>query len=334
MKNDLRGRGSDVFSPFLLRPSAKDYIWGGQRINSLFGKNIPLSPLAETWECSVHPDGPSFAASGPFCGLSLSEIIAENPRFCGGLCPGGLPVLIKFIDAAESLSVQVHPDDDFARRYENGQSGKTECWFVIDAAPGASVVYGLKEPLAPAELERRSLDGSIEGILRRIPVAPGDVIPVPAGTLHAIGPGILLAEVQQNSNLTYRLYDWGRKVAGGKPRELHLLKASLVIREPGSIPLTGRGLPVPAGRQTVCLNRCFAVERIRTSAEDSFRVDRGTASWAALLCLDGSGTLRRDGSVLPLAAGDCAFIPSCRDAAFLEGEGVFLSVYTPPALSV
>ena len=319
------------YAPFLLRPAARDYIWGGDLIDRRFKKGISLRPLAETWECSVHPDGPSTVASGRFSGLELREVLSDHPGFCGRLCPcGELPVLVKFIDAKQNLSVQVHPDDGYAERVENCQSGKTECWFIIDALPGAELVYGLREDLPRDELMRRCSDGSIGDCLRRIPVVQGDIVPVPAGTVHAIGAGILLAEIQQNSNLTYRLYDWGRKGADGKPRELHLSKAADVIRMPSFIPDTGRRRQVPPGTERVWNANCIAVDRINIS-DASCRVDRGTASWSVLLCLDGQGRIERDTDSLPIEAGRCAFIPACSSAAVLSGSGVFLAVFTPPS---
>ena len=132
-------------TPFLLSPSGKDYIWGGERLKSDYGKALELSPLAETWECSVHPDGPSFVASGAFAGRTLAEVLAENPAWLGTSFSalGGLHILVKLIDAKRDLSVQVHPDDDFAFREEGGQQGKTEMWYVLDAEPGACLVFGL-----------------------------------------------------------------------------------------------------------------------------------------------------------------------------------------------
>ncbi len=210
-------------TPFLLSPSGKDYIWGGERLKSDYGKALELSPLAETWECSVHPDGPSFVASGAFAGRTLAEVLAENPAWLGTSFSalGGLHILVKLIDAKRDLSVQVHPDDDFAFREEGGQQGKTEMWYVLDAEPGAYLYSGFKEELSSEEYKRKVADGTIVESLAKHEVKAGDVFYLPAGRVHAICSGILLAEVQQSSDVTYRIYDYNRPGLDGKPRELH-----------------------------------------------------------------------------------------------------------------
>lgn len=226
-------------TPFLLSPAGKDYIWGGERLKTLFGKVSALSPLAESWECSVHPDGPSQVASGAFAGRSLAEVLAEHPEFLGDSpsAAGGLYILVKLIDAKRDLSVQVHPDDGYAFREEGGQQGKTEVWYVLDAEPGACLVFGLNRAATAEELRLSLENGTFESLLRRVPVHRGDVFYIPSGTIHAIGGGILLAEVQQNSNLTYRLYDYGRLGKDGRPRELHIDKALAVADLSGAQPV-------------------------------------------------------------------------------------------------
>ena len=200
----------ELRKPFLLRPSGKDYLWGGKRLNDEFAKNIDLSPLAETWECSTHPDGPSYIVGGQMDGLSLSEIISDHPELLGThpSMGGNLPVLIKFIDANKDLSVQVHPGDEYASRIENGQSGKTEMWYVLDAAKDAHLIYGLSTDVTETELRQSIEAGSIGKYLQKIPVEKNDVFFLEPGTIHAIGAGTLVAEIQENSDLTYRLYDY------------------------------------------------------------------------------------------------------------------------------
>lgn len=158
--------GNALREPFLLKPAAKDYLWGGNRLNDDFGKGIDLSPLAETWECSTHPDGPSTIASGKFAGKLLPDFIEKHPEVLGThprkLVSEGLSVLIKFIDAKKDLSVQVHPDDEYARTHEGGQLGKTEMWYVLSASSGASLVYGFRRDVTATELRQRLEDGSIE----------------------------------------------------------------------------------------------------------------------------------------------------------------------------
>ena len=213
--------------PLLLRPSGKDYLWGGSRLNDEFEKGIDLSPLAETWECSTHPDGPSYVVGGEFDGRELAEVLREHPEYLGERHEGEnkLPILIKFIDAKKDLSVQVHPTDEFAREYENGQLGKTEMWYVLDAGKEASLLYGLKRDCSADEMRKAITDGTVMNYLQKVPVKKDDVFFIEAGTIHAICAGALVAEIQENSNLTYRLYDYDRVGKDGRKRELHVDKA-------------------------------------------------------------------------------------------------------------
>lgn len=194
-----------------LRPACKSYIWGGRRLIEEYGKGDGAGNLAESWELSCHPDGPSIAADGPYAGRSLPEILAERPEFAGRAVEslGRFPVLVKLIDAARDLSVQVHPDDAYALKHE-GQLGKTEMWYIIDAEPGAGLYCGFRREVTPAQLHTAIEGNTLCELLRRVPVKAGDVVFIPAGTVHAIGAGILLAEIQQSSSVTYRLYDYGR----------------------------------------------------------------------------------------------------------------------------
>ena len=213
--------------PIFLRPTGKDYLWGGTRLNDEFVKDIPMEPLAETWECSTHPDGPSYALGGEFDGQSLAEILKTRPDYLGTHpeSGGGLPILIKFIDAKRDLSVQVHPTDDFAAAHENGQRGKTEMWYVLDAAKDAKLVYGLNQDTDPEVLRKSIENGTVEKHLQRVSIVKNDVFFIEAGTIHAVGAGALIAEIQESSNLTYRLYDYDRVDKNGQKRPLHVEKA-------------------------------------------------------------------------------------------------------------
>ena len=212
--------------PFLLQPAGKDYLWGGNRLHTLFGKQLPLQPLAETWECSTHPDGCSIVASGVDKGKTLTEVLQQHPEFLGAKtsATGDLPVLVKLIDAAKDLSVQVHPDDAYAQQYEHEPNGKTEMWYILEAEPEASLIYGFSKPMQPEQLDTCLKENTILSYLQKIPVKKGDVFLIPAGTVHAIGAGIVLAEIQQSSNLTYRLYDYNRTDATGKSDHCTLKK--------------------------------------------------------------------------------------------------------------
>jgi len=213
--------------PMKLKPAYKDYLWGGTKLKDEYGKTTQLHIVAESWEVSCHPDGLSVVINGIYAGVSLWDVLSSNPDFIGTMCneKSQFPILIKFIDAASDLSLQVHPDDDYAVRCENGQQGKNEMWYIVECEPGAKLILGLKKQLTKQRMRLAIENDTILDYIRAVPVKPGDCYCLPAGTLHAIGKGILIAEVQQNSNLTYRVYDYGRLDTSGNPRKLHIDKA-------------------------------------------------------------------------------------------------------------
>lgn len=283
--------------PLLLRPSGKDYLWGGSRLNDEFEKNIDLSPLAETWECSTHPDGPSYVVDGAFAGQELAEVLKLHPEYLGERHKGenSLPILIKFIDAKKDLSVQVHPTDTYAREHENGQLGKTEMWYVLDASRDAKLVYGLKQDCSKEEIRGAIHNGTVMKYLQKVPIHKDDLFFIQAGTIHAIGAGALVAEIQENSNLTYRLYDYDRVGKDGKKRELHIDKALDVANLHSSAepkqPL--RVLKYRQGVASELLTRCkyFEVYRMLVNTERRqtvhYRADE--LAFRVLLCVNGCG---------------------------------------------
>jgi len=215
-------------APFRLAPKLTQAIWGGDALVTRFGKSgDPHATIGESWECF----DANRVTGGAFDGRTLAEVRGELGTALMGPIDAGapIPVLTKFIDARAALSVQVHPDDAYAQRVEGQPNGKTECWYILDADPGAELVLGWTRDTDRAEYERRVADGSLGEILRRVPVQRGDAFYLPAGTLHAIGAGIRVFETQQTSDLTYRIFDWNRVDAQGKPRELHVQKAGDVL---------------------------------------------------------------------------------------------------------
>lgn len=319
--------------PFLLTPAAKDYLWGGSRLNDDFGKEIDASPLAETWECSTHPDGQSTVE-----GMLLGEILKEHSDFLGThplqLSHGKpeLPILIKLIDAKADLSVQVHPDDVYALKHE-GQLGKTEMWYVLDAKPGAELIYGFNRDVDEKTVREVIEDGNIEDCLNHVEVHKNDLFYIEAGTIHAIGAGCLIAEIQESSNLTYRLYDYGRVDKNGKQRDLHIdkavevmnMKSSAVPRQPMRV------LRYHKGAASELLSRCkyFQVERMLLNTEVhrkmlDFRTDSN--SFHALLCIDGCGSIIGAGYSINFFKGDCVFIPAESIPIKLHGKAQLLNV--------
>lgn len=321
--------------PFLLSPAGKDYLWGGNRLNDEYGKQIPLSPLAETWECSTHPAGLSRAASGEYRGKTLRAVLQAHPDYLGAhpASTPELPILIKLIDAKKDLSVQVHPDDAFARIHENGQLGKTELWYVLSAEPGARLVYGFSRPMTPDGVRRAVRDGTLEDCLNTVPVRPDDVFLIEAGTVHAIGGGVLIAEIQESSDLTYRLYDYDRLDKFGRRRELHLEKALQVADLSAAVPPRQpmRVLRYSPGHAEELIGRCryFQVERhlLNTSEHRQMAsLQSGSLSFEVLLCMDGCGVVFFEDEALPFFKGDCLFIPAESVPMRLHGKASFLRV--------
>lgn len=328
------------YKPFLLRPSGKDYLWGGTRLNDEFAKNIDMAPLAETWECSTHPDGPSYVASGEYKGMTLAEVLKIHPYFLGShtldnsVLHGQLPILIKFIDAKKDLSVQVHPTDQYAKEHENGQLGKTEMWYVLDAAKDAKLIYGLKHDCDTQTIRQAIAESTVEKYLQKVPVKKDDLFLIEAGTIHAIGAGTLIAEIQENSNLTYRLYDYNRTDKNGQKRSLHIDKALAVANLNSSAepkqPL--RVLKYRQGTASELLCRCkyFEVYRmiVNTERRQTVHYQSDDISFRILLCVGGCGTISygTDNCNLKFYKGDCLFIPANSIKFGIHGQAKFLDV--------
>lgn len=319
--------------PFLLTPVAKDYLWGGSRLNDDFNLGIPIAPFAEAWVCSTHSDGISSTPNG----RPLTTVLKENPSWIGTHAlqttsgKPELPILIKLIDAKNDLSVQVHPDDEYAKKYED-QWGKTEMWYVLAARPDSSLIYGFNRDLSSAEVLEKIESGTIGGVLNHVPVHKDDVFYIESGTVHAIGAGCLVVEIQQSSNLTYRLYDYDRVDKQGQKRKLHVdkaldvanLRSSAIPRQPLRV------LKYKPGYASELLTRCkyFQVERLLLNTEDRKLADFQTQSnsFHALLCLDGCGVLFGDEFMLNFFKGDCVFVPADSIALKLHGKAQLLDV--------
>lgn len=221
--------------PLTFKPEFKDYIWGGRNLKTKLGRDIPDGIVAESWEISGHPTSPTKVDYGPLVGKPLTEVLdmlgadLVGSRSQQMLDRGKFPLLIKLLDANKPLSVQVHPNDEYANVHENGELGKTEMWYILDAEPDAYLIYGLK-PGVTRDTFRENLEaGALENCLHELPVKAGDAVFIPSGSVHAIMDGIILAEIQQNSDTTYRVYDWNRVDDEGKSRPLHVDKALDVI---------------------------------------------------------------------------------------------------------
>ena len=304
-----------------LNAPCKDYIWGGTRLRDEYGKKSEADKVAESWELSCHKDGKSVIANGEYAGKTLDEYIeAEGKKVLGTNCGRFeyFPILIKLIDAKDNLSVQVHPDNDYALRVE-GEYGKTEMWYIVDAEEGAELLYGFKHEITREEFAERIRSNTLLEVTNNVPVHKGDVFFIESGTLHAIGKGILISEIQQNSNTTYRIYDYGRVGKDGKPRELHIDKACEVTKLiPPTRPTRPQGEPQDKGGYTATLlASCeyFNVNKLDVRTEA--RLEATDKSFCSLLVLDGSFTL----GALTLGKGDSVFVPAGYGEFTLSGSG-------------
>ena len=299
--------------PIKLKPAFKDYLWGGTRLRDDFGKDCDFDKIAESWELSCHKDGNSVVADGEFAGLTLAQYIEkEGKSVLGTNCEKfeNFPILIKLIDAKDNLSVQVHPNNEYAQRVE-GEYGKTEMWYVVDCDEGAALLYGFKHNITKEEFRERIENNTLLEVTNSVPVKKGDVFFIEAGTLHAIGKGILIAEIQQNSNTTYRIYDYGRVGADGKPRQLHIDKAVDVTNLCPAKPYP-QSEPVDMGGWTKKrLAKCeyFTVDVINVDTSAALEADK--SSFVNILVLDGGCVLSSEGNdAVELKKGDSVFIPA------------------------
>lgn len=314
-----------------LAPAGKDYFWGGTRLKEEYGKRIDMTPLAETWECSVHPDGPSTVAVGTYKGMTLAEVLRCHPEYMGSKVQNGeLPILVKFIDAKSDLSVQVHPDDAYALEHER-QNGKSEMWYVIDAEEGASLIYGFRHRVTERILKNAIKTNTLDKHLQKVEVHKGDVYYVPAGTVHGIGEGILLAEIQESSNVTYRVYDYNRIDKDGRKRELRFDEAVRVMdKNPApdakQVPRMVRYFP-GGSRELLCRCKYFEVERIQVTKAFSFSVT--DHSFQVLMCLDGYGQVETmDAELKPMRflKGETLFLPAGIGRCLVIGETTILKI--------
>lgn len=312
-----------MLKPFLLRPACKNYLWGGTNLKTLYGKKSDLVPLAETWECSVHPDGPSIVDSGEYAGWTLAKYLENFPQALGkhGRENGKLPISIKLIDAEKDLSIQVHADKAFTRNHEQ-LLGKTKMWYVLHADPGATLVYGFAHKVTPELVRKAIAEDILLTHLQTVPVHVGDVFHIEPGTIHAIGGGVLLVEVQENSNVTYPVYDYGRRSENGEPRPMHIEKALSVMNFDAASTVVRRQRIVQytsgMARELVARCRSFQVERLRMRA--ACKVPCTDETFYTLLITSGTGSLHVGEHELPVSMGETVFVPASKDTLLMKGD--------------
>jgi mannose-6-phosphate isomerase len=322
--------------PLRFEPLLRRLIWGGRRLGTVLHKPIgPESDYAESWEISDYHDKVSVVNEGPLTGTNLRDLVRARSQELLGSALGKrdqFPLLVKFIDAHQPLSVQVHPDDETGRRLA-GDNGKTETWVILAAAPGSLIYAGLKQGVGPEELQQAIQTGEVEQLLHRFEPKPGDSILIEAGTVHAIGAGVLLLEIQQMSDATFRVFDWNRVGDDCKPRPLHIREAMESIDfERGPVnPITPQAEDLPergGGRERLAHSPYFALERLRLSRParvgqpDRFKIVVGLEGRSEIV--QGTQRVRLDFGqtlLLPAAVGPCEIVP--------HGQATILSCVVP-----
>ncbi len=300
-------------SIILLEPVFKEMIWGGSRLKDDFGYDIPGENTGECWAVSAHKNGDCTVKNGEYKGLKLSSLWENHRELFGGVKGDTFPLLIKIIDAKADLSIQVHPDDAYAQRNENGSLGKTECWYILDCAKDGKIVIG-HNARDKEELKRMISERRWDRLIRLLPIKKGDFFQITPGTVHAIKAGTLLIETQQNSDITYRLYDYDR-LSDGKPRELHINKSIDVIRCPQDDTVTDRRSAALENAVVEELIACefYTVNRVRVEGRQAFRQ---AAPFLNVSVIEGEGTI--DGT--DIRKGDHFIIPSDYGDYCLEGS--------------
>ena len=307
-----------------LQAPTKDYLWGGNRLVDEFGKKSAGAVTADSWELSCYPGCESVIENGEYAEKTLTDYIIENgKKVLGKNCEKfeNFPILIKFIDARKDLSLQVHPSDDYALKNE-GQYGKTEMWYIIDAKDNAFLYYGFNREISKEEFCERIENNTLTEVLNAYPVSKGDVVFIEAGTIHAIGEGILLAEIQENSNVTYRVYDYGRRDKDGNLRELHIIKALEVTN---LFPAKKVSRPEPH------IGNCkyFTVDKVNLSGKISKKLC-GTVdetSFLHMLFLSGEGKIKNGNEDVKFKKGDSFFLPAGDGNYEISGECEALFTY-------
>lgn len=321
--------------PLKFKPIYKQKIWGGDKLKQVFGRQLPDNNIGESWEVAAHPNGTSHIINGIYQGESLISLIEKSPiEILGNKTSCNkqkrFPLLIKILDANDKLSVQVHPDDNYAQKFE-GEPGKTEMWYIIQAEPGAKLVYGLKPDTTRNDFSNAVNNGKLASCLNEVEVVAGDIIYMPSGTIHAIEEGILLAEIQQNSDTTYRVYDWDRVGNDGKRRPLHIKQALDVIKF-GKKNIKAKSKPLTV--KTENYNRNFLVacpyfvtEKIQVI--NKFKIKPANNKFYTLMNISGQGKISYKDKLYNITPGDTFFLPAALDTTVIEGQLEFLLSYLP-----
>lgn len=312
--------------PLILSAPLKDYIWGGTRLKEEYNFNSDLDKVSEAWVLSCHPDGRSVITNGPMRGKTLNEALGTWGEAAYGKECKEFPILVKLIDAKDKLSIQVHPNDEYARANE-GDNGKTEMWYIVDCEEGAKLVFGFNRDITKEEFRERIQNNTLDEVLNYVPVHKGDFFFIEAGTVHAIGAGILIAEIQENSNVTYRVSDYGRLGADGKPRALHIDKAVEVSKLTKTENIYGKSEFVGNVSRSLAWCEYFRSDLFDTTAsEDDNVVINDPGHFTYILVLDGVVTVNSFGRTYSLTKGESVFVPAGSPVS-VSGKGRYISVH-------
>lgn len=310
-----------------LTPAFKDYLWGGTKLRDVYGKNCDFEKIAESWELSTHSAGESRILGGEFDGMSLSEYIEKAGSEVLGKNPQAFenfPVLIKFIDAKDPLSIQVHPSDEYALEVEK-EYGKTEMWYVMDCEEGASLYFGVNRPVSKEEFRAKLEDNTILEVLNKVDVHKGDCFFIEAGTIHAIGAGTMICEIQQNSNTTYRVYDYARRGADGKLRELHVDKALDVSKlTPSDTSDKQVAAKAIDGGSEKLLATCKYFTTHKYEVDTTIEIDVDDSSFASLVFLTGEGKVEGTENAINFKTADSVFVPAGAGKVRITGKCSFI----------
>lgn len=311
--------------PMLLEPSLHAKVWGGRRLETQLGKALPADgqPYGEAWE--LHDTAQ--VANGALAGRTLAEMLTEYGAALIGARDDfsrGIPLLAKFIDSSDWLSVQVHPSDDQCMQLEGERRGKTEAWYIVAAEPGAQLIIGVQPETTRAELAQALRRHTLKNLLVYATVQPGDVLFIATGTIHALGPGILLYEIQQSSDTTYRLYDWDRPGLDGKPRPLHI-EQSLAVMNSATLPdiLHTAENRSPEIELVNCPYFRTVLHQLDSAQTSQVEIETG-GGFHVLTCLDGAAVIEADGERLDIGRGQTALIPACIERYTLSGAARLL----------
>lgn len=303
--------------PLFLKPVFQEKIWGGDRLHTVFGFDLPSDKIGEDWAISAHPHGVSVVENGIYKGKKLDELWNEHKELFGSPDEEVFPLLIKILDAEDDLSVQVHPDDAYGLKHE-GELGKTECWYIIDAKPGAEIIYG-HHAKTREELAEMIEEGRWDDLLKKVPVQKGDFFYVPSGTIHAIGAGILILETQQSSDTTYRVYDYDRTDDAGNKRELHIKESIDVTTVPAQEPKLHIQEAKQGASAIISYLKTPFFNVYEWQVEGELNVKKN-APYTLMTVIDGYGQLVVNGKEYELEKGASCIIPDGIDSWRLLGE--------------